>query len=117
VAAAGESVDGAAQIALDGGVRGGLLQRGRRIRHVGVPVAGDGAPEQLFLAAEHGVQARLVDAHGVGEFAHRGALVAVLPEDMDRPVEGLVLVEGARPSPATAAVDAHESTLPTRTKI
>src|SRR5262249_14502861 len=46
-------------------------------------------PEELVLAREAGVNDRLRDTGGIRDRRHRGALVAVLEEKLERRVENL----------------------------
>nr|WP_254696100.1 hypothetical protein [Lysobacter enzymogenes] len=52
--------------------------------------------EQVFLAAEGGIEARRGDADGGSQLAHRGGFEAALPEHPHRGFQGLIAVEAAR---------------------
>jgi hypothetical protein len=86
------------------GARRRLSQRGAHVRRGALRIAGERLAEEGFLVAEGGVEARSVDAHGLGQVRQRGPFVAFLPEELQRGLEGLVRVEGAGPSPRRSRV-------------
>ena len=67
------------------GVREGALDLGQDP----LLLAGEQRPEELVLAGEAGVDDRLGHARLVGDRLHRGAVVAVLEEELERRVENL----------------------------
>jgi AcrR family transcriptional regulator len=88
--------DNAAALTRPGRPAGCLsIQGGPRVRHVAFGVPRESLAEQVVLGPEHRVQAGPVHAHRGREIGQGGAFVALAPEHLDGPVQGLLGVKGA----------------------
>src|SRR3990170_6469598 len=96
--AIGEIVHASAEQHFGHAPRGRLSQRRADIIHLLALVEVERLAEQGFLVAECGVEAGPGDPHGIGEIGHRGALVALAPEDSQSLGKRLLHAKFARPA-------------------
>src|SRR5258707_4970270 len=94
----GLQVGRAVHVPLDDAPRRRLVQALTNPAALPLRVAIEHLAEQLLLVAEGGIEARAVDAHGLGQIRQRRRLVTLAPEHVERTVQGFIDVEGARTS-------------------
>src|SRR3546814_11418710 len=91
-------VERAAQIIFGDLARGRLIEGGARIFQLLGLVEVKRLVEQRLLVAEGGIEAGFGDAHRLGQVGHRGAVIALGPEDVEGIDQRLVDAEFARAS-------------------
>src|SRR3546814_15707527 len=91
-------VERAAQIIFGDLARGRLIEGGARIFQLLGLVEVKRLVEQRLLVDEGGIEAGFGDAHRLGQVGHRGAVIALGPEDVEGIDKRLVDEEFARAS-------------------